>query len=152
MPDTKWDERKLRGFRDAAQSLKLYRRAELHDAEQGTELIETLYVDPLPEEQVLRTILRPNTTFVIGRKGTGKSTVFQRLQYELRKNKSQTSAYVDIKTLFEQSRTDPGLAARLERTDSSLPREALEKLLLYREFLRIVISEIKSELRKRVQS
>ena len=32
-------------------------------------------------------MLRPNTTFVIGRKGTGKSTVFQRAQHEIRKQK-----------------------------------------------------------------
>lgn len=152
MSDPRWSKDQLHGFNEAAQSLKLYRRAELHDAEHGDELIASLYVDPLPEQQALRTVLRPNTTFVIGRKGTGKSTVFQRLQYELRQSKTQTSAYVDIKTLFEQSRTDPSLLARLEQLAGSLPSDSLQKLLLYRQFLKIVIAEIKSELRKRVES
>ena len=47
---------------------------------QPDDLADELYEDPLPEEAVFRNVLRPSTTFVIGRKGTGKSTVFQRLQ------------------------------------------------------------------------
>src|SRR5688572_4769679 len=109
MTRKRWDSKQLEGFQEAAQSLKLYRRADLQDVEQGVSLIEDLYVDPLPEEQVLQTIKRANTTFVVGRKGTGKSTIFQRLQSELRKSRAQTSAYVDIKTIFESSQVDPNL-------------------------------------------
>lgn len=140
----------LQGFNDAAESLKLYRRADLQDPESGTDLIDTLYVDPLPQDQVLNKVLRPNTTFLIGRKGTGKSTVFQRLQSELRKRYSTTSAYVDIKTLYESSQVDPKLLALAATNQSTLPQSALNRLLLYREFLKGVISEIKQELRKRV--
>ena len=85
MADRTPSKEELEGFRAATESLKLYRRADLNDPEHGTSLIEELYVDPLPEDDVLKTVLRPHTTFVIGRKGTGKSTVFQRLQHELRK-------------------------------------------------------------------
>ena len=52
----------------AAESLKLYRRADLQDPEKGTDLIEKRYVDPLPHDQVLRTVMRSNTTFLIGRR------------------------------------------------------------------------------------
>lgn len=55
----------------AAESLKLYRRADLQDPEKGTDLgtdlIEKLYVDPVPHDQVLQTVMRSNTTFLIGR-------------------------------------------------------------------------------------
>lgn len=54
-------------FLKAVDTLKLYRRAELVD-EMGHELISDLYVDPLPDNHVLQTLLRPNTTFLIGRK------------------------------------------------------------------------------------
>src|ERR1700693_5823465 len=100
-----------KGFADAAQSLKLYRRAELLD-QKDRPLIEQLYVDPLPNNAVLSAMLRPNTTFVIGRKGTGKSTVFQRAQHEIRKQKRAVSAYVDIKTVFESAAVDPALLTR----------------------------------------
>jgi ABC-type multidrug transport system fused ATPase/permease subunit len=81
----------LGAFRDMAQSLKLYRRADI-PGESGESLIEALYVDPLPNDHVLNTILKPNTTFIVGRKGTGKSTVFLRAQHELRKNDRVLSA------------------------------------------------------------
>ena len=70
MADQPWTPEQLEGFRDAAQSLKLYRRAELEDELHQKSLIMDLYVDPLPEEHVFQTILRPNTTFLVGRKGT----------------------------------------------------------------------------------
>src|SRR4051794_37774724 len=95
----------LGAFRDAAQSLKLYRRAELRD-EGGEPLIEELYVDPLPNDHVLAMLLKTSTTFLVGRKGTGKSTIFQRAQHELRRTSGAASAYVDIKTVFESSQVD----------------------------------------------
>ena len=66
----------LEGFREAVESLKLYRRADLSDPEHGSSLIEELYVDPLPQEDVFKTVLRPHTTFVIGRKGTANQRCF----------------------------------------------------------------------------
>jgi hypothetical protein len=142
----------LEGFREAVESLKLYRRADLIDPEHGSSLIEELYVDPLPQEDVFKTVLRPHTTFVIGRKGTGKSTVFQRLQHELRKTTAQTSAYLDIKTLFESAQPDPSLISRLEARPEALPRESIERLALYREFLKATITQIREELKKRIDA
>ncbi|HBP88243.1 MAG TPA: helix-turn-helix domain-containing protein [Nitrospirales bacterium] len=142
----------LEGFRSAVNSLKLYRRADLNDPEQGTSLIEELYVDPLPQDDVFKTVLRPHTTFVIGRKGTGKSTVFQRLQHELRKTPAHTSAYLDIKTLFESAQPDQVLIARLEERHNALSRESIERLVLYREFLRATIQQIREEIKKRIDA
>src|SRR5947209_12037002 len=95
----RWTKKQLNGFQEAAQSLKPYRRADLHNGINGASLIEELYVDPLPNDHRLQTMLKANTTFLIGRKGTGKSTVFQRVQHELRKRSNYTSAYIDIKTV-----------------------------------------------------
>jgi len=147
-----WDPIALQGFQRAADSLKLYRRADLTEPEHNTSLIDELYVDPLPQDAVFQNILRPSTTFVVGRKGTGKSTVFQRLQSELRRTKHKTSAYVDIKTVYESSQVDPLLLERIAALPDALPPATLERLLLYKEFLRAVITEIKNELRKRVES
>lgn len=141
----------LNAFRDAAQSLKLYRRAELL-GDGGEELIEALYVDPLPNEHVLQTMLKPNSTFLIGRKGTGKSTVFQRAQYELRKRSDVTTAYVDIKSVFESSRVDDELLATAARFGGVLPQASLERLLLNRLFVSAIIGSIRTELEKRVKT
>lgn len=143
------EDAKLVAFRETAHSLKLYRRAELAD-EDGASLIEALYVDPLPDDSVLRTILKPNTTFIVGRRGTGKSTIFQRAQQELRGSKQTISAYVDIKTVYESSQIDPAMLDRLVKLDGTLPQPALEKLLLYRGFLNAVIYAIREELSAKI--
>lgn len=151
MATENWSQETLHSFQDAIQSLKLYRRADLQDLERGSSLIEQLYVDPLPAEHVFQTALQAHTTYIVGRKGTGKSTIFQRLQAELRKSKNKTSAYVDIKTVYEDAQVDPQLLDRVRRMDSALPPETLERILLYKGFLRAVVVEVKNELRKRVQ-
>jgi DNA-binding MarR family transcriptional regulator len=140
----------LAAFREMAQSLKLYRRAELISAE-GESLIERLYVDPLPNDHVLVTMLKPSTTFLIGRKGTGKSTIFQRAQHELRRTAGVASAYVDIKTVYESSQVDPGLMNRVTVATNAMPASSLERLLLYRAFLGAVIEQIRQELKERVR-
>ena len=145
-----FDSKSLDAFHEASQSLKLYRRAELLDSNGEDAIIDQLYVDPLPNEHVFKTLLKAHTTFLIGRKGTGKSTLFQRLQSELRKKGHQTSAYIDIKTVYESSIIDPTLSAKLQEFSSALPEESLEKLLLYREFVHAVIVEIKKEIQKRI--
>jgi len=66
-------------FFAAVDSLKKYRRAEITD-EAGKDLVDLLYTDMLPNEQILKACLTDNTTFLIGRKGTGKSTIFLKLQ------------------------------------------------------------------------
>jgi Cdc6-like AAA superfamily ATPase/DNA-binding MarR family transcriptional regulator len=147
-----WDNESLIGFHKAAESLKLFRRADLSDPEHNTSLIDELYIDSLPHEAILEKMMRPSTTFLIGRKGTGKSTIFQRLQSQLRRSKHQTSAYIDIKTVYESSQVDPAMLDRLSKESDALPPRALERLLLYKEFLHAVILEIKQELRKRVES
>jgi hypothetical protein len=60
----RFTKEQVKGFSDAAQPLKLYRRAELVDEQTGKQMISELYVDPLPEDAVLNGILKPNTTIV----------------------------------------------------------------------------------------
>lgn len=147
----KFTPKQLKGFAEAAQSLKLYRRAELVDEQSGKRLIDDLYVDPLPEDAILTSILKPNTTFLIGRKGTGKSTVFQKAQARIRLQKHTASAYVDIKTTFEESQVDTSLLAKLPDQSFVLPQQSLEKLLLYKGFLAAVLAGIRDELKIKVK-
>lgn len=90
-------------FSRIAESLRQYRRAELRDFEEeiGANAVDTLYVDPLPNDAVLTSVLSSNTTFLLGRKGTGKSTVFARAQSVLRDRKNIISIYVDVKSLYD---------------------------------------------------
>src|SRR4030095_9416093 len=143
----KFSPEQLKGFAEAAQSLKLYRRAELIDEQSGTQLIDELYVDPLPENAVLTAILKPNTTFLIGRKGTGKSTIFQKAQAEIRRGGASASAYVDIKTTFEESQVDTSVLTRFPSDSLVMSQTAIEKLLLYRGFLIAVMTGVRDQLK-----
>jgi hypothetical protein len=137
-------------FLKSVDTLKLYRRAELID-EQGRQVISQLYVDPLPNDHVLYTLLRPNTTFLIGRKGTGKSTIFQRAQEELNSDAQATWAYIDIKTLYESSTSE--VIGRIPMDlQNPLPPEAVQRLIVFKHFLLELIQEIKQQIHARVNS
>ena len=90
-------------FNKITESLRQYRRAELKDFEPevGPNPVDKFYVDPLPEGAVLQTILTPGTVFLLGRKGTGKSTIFAKAQSEIRKSKELFSIYIDVKSLYD---------------------------------------------------
>ena len=84
-------------FGRIAESLRQYRRAELKEFESdvGESPVDSLYVDPLPESAVLNSVLSGNTTFLLGRKGTGKSTIFGRAQSVFRQRKDVLAIYVE---------------------------------------------------------
>ncbi len=142
----------LQGFAKAAHSLKLYRRADLRDDVTDKSLIQKLYVDPLQNDAVLETMLRDSTTFLIGRKGTGKSTVFQRAQHELRTKPNAASAYVDIKTVYEAADVDPTIPAQLADAGLALSESNLKRVLLYRAFIRAVLTDVTEELKRAINS
>ncbi|OAD92111.1 hypothetical protein A7A78_09290 [Aequorivita soesokkakensis] len=137
-------------FLEAVNSLKLYRRAELMD-QKGRKLIKELYADPLPNDHVLKTLLNDNTTFLIGRKGTGKSTIFQRAQYELDQKKNITWAYIDIKSLYESSTSE---VIGISHTDvtGTLNSHTIQKLHVFRAFMAELVKEIKKQIEKRIES
>lgn len=93
----------LNKFSKIAESLRQYRRAELKDFETeiGAKPVDLLYVDPLPGDAVLQSILASNTTYLLGRKGTGKSTVFAKAQSAIRTQKKIISVYLDVKAVYE---------------------------------------------------
>lgn len=93
----------LEKFSKISESLRQYRRAELRDFEIdiGEKPIDQLYVDALPGGAVLQAVLSSNTTFLLGRKGTGKSTVFAKAQSKLRERKDVISIYIDVKSLYD---------------------------------------------------
>ncbi|MDM7927058.1 hypothetical protein [Blastomonas fulva] len=143
--------RQLDHFHKAAVSLKLFSRAELNDEKNRT-LIEKLYVDPLPNDHVFKTLLADNTTLIVGRKGTGKSTVFQRVQHEIRKNRSNViSAYMDIRNVFEASQIDPVTVEKIDALESAMASNQVQKFLLYKRFFQTLITDVRDELKGQVE-
>ncbi|WP_410508398.1 hypothetical protein RSJ42_16840 [Methanosarcina hadiensis] len=119
-----------------ANSLKKCQRADLSDINNDENIIEKLYVDPLENNLVLKSCLAPNTTFLIGRKGTGKSTIIARLQHEIRKSNDKLSLYIDVKTIFDESRPFDFDSSQYVNV---LHGEELERYLLFKSFLKKIL-------------
>ena len=134
-------------FSRIAESLRQYRRAELRDfsKELGEDPVDSLYVDPLQGNAVLQSIMSSNTTFLLGRKGTGKSTIFAKAQIAYRKSRDVLSVYVDVKALYELlSPEDMPVGAGDKDLDPGICRTHL----LRKAFLGTVISELLKEIDK----
>ncbi|HGN1704572.1 TPA: hypothetical protein ACKRTE_000376 [Providencia rettgeri] len=133
-------------FLELTDSLSKYRRATL-ESSTGENIVESLYVDPLENDLILKSMLKNNTTLLIGRKGTGKSTIINRFQHEIRKSDDKISIYVDVKSLFEQTKK-----SNLSFSDSelSLSIESKNRLDLYVFFIDKIIDEIKKEIKNNV--
>jgi len=135
--------KKIETFLEVVESLSRYRRAELIDESTEENLIESLYVDPLNNDLLLQSMLSKNSTLLIGRKGTGKSTIINRFQHEIRKSDDKISLYIDVNALFEQSRN-----SNFTNTLNIDAKLDIQKLSLYLEFTKNIIQEIKNEIKK----
>lgn len=133
-----YSEKEKNDFFTATNSLKKYRRADLLD-DKGNSLIEDLYVDLLPNQQIFKSCLTDNTTFLIGRKGTGKSTIILKLEDEYRKRKDYISYYLDTKTIFESAKSDFISSDYLSK---KIPKKTLEKYLIERAFIQAILAQI----------
>ncbi len=133
-------------FSKIAQSLRQYRRAELRDfsSELGPDPVSELYVDPLPDDAVLKSVMSSNTTFLLGRKGTGKSTIFAKAQIEYRKSRDVLSAYVDVKALSDLLSSDNLTLPASADVDAGI----CSAHLLRKAFLGQVLSELLKEIDK----
>jgi hypothetical protein len=134
-------------FARIAESLRQYRRADLGDFEDdvGSQPVDKLYVDPLPDDGILQMVLSSNTTFVLGRKGTGKSTIFSRAQSYIREKAQNISIYIDVKALYDLLGEAGVPISRIE--DKNIAEDVLREHLLRKAFLSAVLSELINELR-----
>lgn len=101
-----------------------------------------LYTDPLPSNAILEQVLSSNTTFLLGRKGTGKSTIFAEAQSVIRKKGDSLSIYLDVKAIHD-------LIGNLNvpvNEINNISESVLSEHYLRKTFLGEVLSQILSEL------
>jgi hypothetical protein len=148
----KWGKMDPDKFSRITESLRQYRRAELAEfqKELGTTPIDALYVDPLPNNAILKSVLSGNTTFLIGRKGTGKSTIFAKAQNEIRNKRGLISAYIDVKALYEL--VGPSELTIKSTEDLQIDPGIYKAHILRKSFLGIIIKEIIKEIDKVLNS
>lgn len=133
-------------FARVAESLRKFQRAELKEFENelGQKPVDKVYVDPLDGDAVLETVMSGNTTFLFGRKGTGKSTIISRAQSELRKKQDSLSIYLDVKSINETSQTSSVLSNFSENREIVL--EIIQPHILRKAFLIEIFTKLIDEL------
>ena len=126
-------------------SLRLYRRANIKDGDKN--LIEDLYVDPLNGDLILKAMLKPHTTLLIGRKGTGKSTIINRFQYEIRKKDNEIALYIDVNSVYDSAKNSSLLPKEIIK---DIPETTLMTFYMYREFISSVLESLKEEIKEKL--
>ncbi|USK16836.1 hypothetical protein [Bacillus velezensis] len=129
------------------ETLKLYHRINkdklLVNGIIDPDIIEKIYVDALPNNALLKKVLLKNTTFLVGKRGTGKSTIVARAQHQIRKEKNDLSVYINAKTVFELSKGTTSLSADI---DQILNGRELNQLIILKTFLDEFSKSLKEEL------
>lgn len=142
-----YSRKDINTFEKAVESLKQYRRYELVD-EKNKDLLNSLYVDPLDNDAILNLCLRDNTTVLIGRKGTGKSTILMRMQNELRESSEIITCYIDVKNIYDRAKQNHTTISYLEGASKS----ENETYSIQRKFVCDFIEELVKELESKHDS
>ena len=131
-------------FLEFSESLKLVRKNRIEDFIEDKS-IDDIYTDLLPNNGVITKLNLPRTTILVGRKGSGKSTIFQKSQRDLISNKKCISIYIDVKTLYDNS------IPEIPDEVKSLSPE-LNKYLLYSNLIKEIVLETKKKLNEFVDA
>lgn len=134
-------------FSDFVESLKRSQRADLVD-ENSNSILEELYTDPFDGDLIMKHMLNDQTTLLIGRKGTGKSTIINKFQHDIRKTKDRISLYIDVRTIHSKTEGSHGNNPTI--FEAAMNSEMQAKLFLYSAFIEKTIEEIKKEVVKNV--
>ena len=121
-------------FLNFAASLKLIRKAEIEA--QGKSVIDEVYTDLLPNNGILNFVNLPRTSILKGRKGTGKSTIFQKSQNDMLIKDDVVTIYIDVKTLYDNATPTLNGSSDIEQVDLEI-----KKYFIYKNFLFEVINK-----------
>lgn len=108
------------------------------------DILDKVYVDPIENDGILNLCLKDNTTVLIGRRGTGKSTIFMRMQNELRKQNDIMTCYIDVKSIFDVAKRNYITINYLKTSNL----EEIEQYSIQRQFILDFVDELINEICK----
>lgn len=109
-------------------------------------LVEKLYVDLLPNEGVLHAVLDKRTTFLVGCKGTGKSTLFARAQHDIRSKKKDISVYINAQSIFKYTESNSSKDQEIHVLSEVFSNEEIFKISLIRDTIMSMKESLYEEL------
>lgn len=140
----------IKGFKNLTKSLSLYHRItdeKLFTLDENEFSLENLYTDLLPNNGILDLTLEKCTTFLVGRKGTGKSTIFARAQYDIHKEKNALSVYINAKSIYKECEINDFEISSLGLVNC-LTEDEQFKLSLIKRIINSLITGLIKELKK----
>lgn len=143
----------LKRFKKLARSLSLYGRHTVESVEVDSfDNLEKVYIDPLPDNGAVETILGKRFSLILGRKGTGKSILFNVCQEKLSKSSDSIGAYINCLEIYQEESYD--LVTKIEKYKSGLEgvvdSEAISDYLLRRHFIEKLLVDLLSEVENKV--
>lgn len=141
----------IQGFKAMSESLRLYHRITNEKyadcAENDNSLLEKVYVDILPNNGILEKVMERNTTFLVGQRGTGKSTIIARAQHEIAKKRKDLSIYINAKNIYKSCQMDTPLIG--EQAENNFSQKELFRLVFIKksieELCKSMLEELKCE-------
>lgn len=130
-----------------ADSMKKSQRSDLRDISSDETIVSTLYVDPFESDFVFESSKKANNTVLLGRKGTGKSTILARLKEEIRSEKDKLFVYLDVKNIYDKVLQ----THQYNISEEAVSNEVQKKYLLYKqftlEFMDVLFKEIENSIK-----
>lgn len=130
-------------FEKLIDSLKKFARPELF--EDGTDILDELYTDLLANDLILKKCLKDRTTLLIGRKGTGKSTLFLKIENEINKKKDQISCFIDTKTIYEN------VSNKSFVNELDIDEQIFKEYMIKRSFVKYILKEVLEKIEHKIQ-
>ena len=130
-------------FEKLIDSLKKFARPELF--EDGTDILDELETYLRSNDLILKKCLKERTTLLIGRKGTGKSTLFLKIENEIAKKADQISCFIDTKTIYEHVSNKPF------SNENEIDDQILKEYMIKRSFVKYILGEVLDKIEYKIE-
>lgn len=139
-------------FRTLVNSLKLYSKHSFDDSAMRDLDVEDLYIDPTGTS--IQTVRDSKFSLILGRKGTGKSILFDLSQKKINDSNDQIAIYVNCQSLQQEYVYDISTQVDtfLSKNSWDFSEKQLEEYFYRRSFIERVLAELINQIKSRVES
>lgn len=148
------DDDKKKKFHKLVKSLTLYSRHNFAKIESGEGIeVDQAYIDPFPGGGAQASLTDSHFAMVIGRKGTGKSILFNVCQEQIAKSKDSIAAYVNCHSVMREFEYDVGtkIEVLLSGLKDVLGEEEVKYYIYRRSFVEKAVSDLVTEIEKKIE-
>jgi|GEM_PF-3231068 len=148
------EDSNLKRFKKLVKSLTFYGRHSFDSiVEDSSAVVEKAYIDPLPGNSTIEGVIDSKFSLVLGRKGTGKSILFNVCQEKLSKINYSIAAYVNCFEILKEEKYD--LFEKIEKSLATatkiLTQEDIQEYIYRRNFIEKILTDLIKEIEKKLR-